>query len=143
MDNGTLHSSRRYNNEGGRATTNCFCWGNNLRCTVLESSARGGRLVHTNEKTGGNGNNKTKAGADDRCDDDEDIRGEYATYSKYNKKEAKNQGAMKINDDNIREIIEEVYRRDKFDKEFDIGLISECEEDGSNSEDEDSGEDSD
>ena len=52
---------------------------------------------------------------------------------------------MKIDDDDIFEIIEEVYRRDKFDKEFDIGLISECEEDGSNSEDEEesSGEDSD
>ena len=65
--------------------------------------------------------------------------------SKYNKKEATNQGAMKIDDDDICEIIEEVYRRDKFDKEFDIGLISKCEEDGSNSEDgeESSGEDSD
>ena len=52
---------------------------------------------------------------------------------------------MKIDDDDIREIIEEVYRRDKFDKEFDIGLISECEEDGRNSEDkeENSDEDSD
>ena len=52
---------------------------------------------------------------------------------------------MKIDDEDIREIIEEVYRRDKFDKEFDIGLISECEEDGSNSEDEEesSGEDTD
>ena len=75
MDNGTIHSSRRYNNEGSRAITNCFCWGNNLRCTVLESSARSSRLVHTNEKRRGNGNDKTKAGADDRCDDDEDIRG--------------------------------------------------------------------
>ena len=56
--------------------------------------------------------------------------------SKCNKEEATNQGAMKIDDEDIREIIEEVYRRDKFDKEFDIGLISECEEDGSNSEDE-------
>ena len=65
--------------------------------------------------------------------------------SKCNKKEATNQGAMKIDDDDICEIIEEVYRRDKFDKEFDIGLISKCEEDGSNSEDgeESSGEDSD
>ena len=74
MDNGTLHRSRRYNNEGGRATKNCFFWVNNLRCTVLESSARGDRLVHINEKTGGNGNDKTKPGDDDRCDDDEDIR---------------------------------------------------------------------
>ena len=56
--------------------------------------------------------------------------------SKCNKKEATNQGAMKIDDDDICEIIEEVYRRDKFDKEFDIGLISECEDDESISEDE-------
>ena len=56
--------------------------------------------------------------------------------SKFNKKEATNQGTMEIDDEDMREIIEEVYRRDKFDKEFDIGLISECEEDGSNSEDE-------
>ena len=65
--------------------------------------------------------------------------------SKCNKKEATHQGAMKIDDDDICEIIKEVYRRDKFDKEFDIGLISECEEDGSNSEgeEESSGEDSD
>ena len=48
-----------------------------------------------------------------------------------NRKEAKNQGAMKIDVEDIKEIIKEVYRRDKFDKEFDIGLISECEEDGS------------
>ena len=45
--------------------------------------------------------------------------------NKCNKKEATNQGAMKIDEENIREIIEEVYRRDKFDKEFDIVLISE------------------
>ena len=66
--------------------------------------------------------------------------------NKCNKKEATNQGAMKIDDDDdICEIIKEVYSWDKFDKEFDIGLISECEEDGSNSEDEQeiSGEDSD
>ena len=36
---------------------------------------------------------------------------------------------MKIDDDKVYEIIEEIYRRDKFDKEFDIGLISECEDD--------------
>ena len=65
--------------------------------------------------------------------------------SKCNKKEATNQGAMKIDDDDIWEIIEEAYRRDKFDKKFDIGLIFECEVDGSNSEDEEesSGENSD
>ena len=60
-----------------------------------------------------------------------------------NRKEATNQGAMKIDDEDIKEIIEEVYRRDKFDKEFDIGLISECEEDGSNSEDEEENSDED
>ena len=65
--------------------------------------------------------------------------------NKRNKKQVAKQEEMKIDDDDICEIIEEVYRRDKFDKEFDIGLISECEEDGSNSEDEEesSGEDSD
>ena len=66
MDNITVHSSRGYINEGGRATTNYFCWGNNLRCTVLESSARGGGLVYVNEKTGGYGNDKTQAGTVDK-----------------------------------------------------------------------------
>ena len=60
-----------------------------------------------------------------------------------NMKEATNQGAMKIDDEDVKEIIEEVYRRDKFDKEFDIGLISKCEEDGSNSEDEEESSDED
>ena len=50
---------------------------------------------------------------------------------------------MKIDDEDVKEIIEEVYRRNKFDKEFDIGLISECEEDGSNSEDEEESSDED
>ena len=63
--------------------------------------------------------------------------------NKCNKKEATNQGAMKIDDEDVKEIIEEVYRRDKFDKEFDIELISECEEDGSNSEDEEESSDED
>ena len=44
--------------------------------------------------------------------------------NKCNKKEVANQGAMKIDDEDISEIIDEVYRRDKFDKEFDIALIS-------------------
>ena len=43
---------------------------------------------------------------------------------------------MNIDDDDIYEIIEEVYRRDKFDKEFNVGLISKCEDDESISEDE-------
>jgi len=42
--------------------------------------------------------------------------------NKCNKKQATNQGAMKIDGDNVCEIIEEVYRRDKFDKEFNIGF---------------------
>ena len=52
---------------------------------------------------------------------------------------------MKIDDNDVCEIIEEGHRRDKFDKDFDIGLISECEENENNSEDEEetSGEDSD
>ena len=63
--------------------------------------------------------------------------------SKCNKKEATNQGEMKIDHNDISEIIEEVYRRNEFDKESDIRLISKCEEDGRNSEDEEesSGED--
>ena len=52
------------------------------------------------------------------------INNDNMVPSKCNKKEATNQRAMKIDDDDICEIIEEVYRRDKFDKEFDIGLIS-------------------
>ena len=50
---------------------------------------------------------------------------------------------MKIDDDGVYARIEEVYRRDKVDKEFDIGLISECEEDGINSEDEEESSDED
>ena len=56
--------------------------------------------------------------------------------NKCNKKQATNQGAMKIDEDDIYEKIEEVYRRDQFDKEFDIGLISKCEDDESINEDE-------
>ena len=56
--------------------------------------------------------------------------------NKCNKKQATNQGAMKIDDDDVCEIIEEVYRRDKFDKETNIVLISECEDDENISEDE-------
>ena len=44
---------------------------------------------------------------------------------------------MKIYDDDVCEIIEEVHRRDKFDKEFDIGLIFEYEYDEYTSENED------
>ena len=44
---------------------------------------------------------------------------------------------MKINDDDLYKIIAEVYRRDKFDKEFNVGSISKCEDDESISEDED------
>ena len=56
--------------------------------------------------------------------------------NKCNTKQATNQGATKIDDDDVCDIIEEVYRRVKFDKEFDIGLISECEDDENISEDE-------
>ena len=56
--------------------------------------------------------------------------------SKCNKKHATNQGAMKIDDDDVCEMIEEVYRRDKFHKEFNIGSISEYKDDESISEDE-------
>ena len=44
--------------------------------------------------------------------------------NKCNKKQTAKQEVMKIDDDDVCEIIKEVYRRDKFDKEFDIGLIS-------------------
>ena len=46
--------------------------------------------------------------------------------NKCNKKYAVNQESMRTDDDDVCEIIEEVYRRDKFDKEFNIGLIYEC-----------------
>ena len=59
--------------------------------------------------------------------------------NKYNKKQAIDHGAMKIDDDDVCEIIEEVCRRDKFDKEFNIGLISECEDDEITSEDDEKG----
>ena len=52
------------------------------------------------------------------------------------KKQATSLDTMKIDDNDECEIIEEVYRRDKFDKEFDIGMISECEYDEKSSEDE-------
>ena len=44
-----------------------------------------------------------------------------------NKKQGKKLEAMKIDDNDVCGIIEEVHRRDKFDRDFDIGLISECE----------------
>ena len=56
--------------------------------------------------------------------------------NKCNKKQATNQGSMKIDNDDVCEIIEEVYRIDKFTKELDIGLISESEDDENISEDE-------
>ena len=36
------------------------------------------------------------------------------------KKEAKKLGAIRISNDNIDELIEEIYRRDKLDTDFDI-----------------------
>ena len=41
---------------------------------------------------------------------------------------------MNVDDDDVYEIIEEVHRRDNFDKESDIGLISEYEYDEDTSE---------
>ena len=50
--------------------------------------------------------------------------------NKCNKKQTANQESTKIDDDDdVYDIIEEVYRRENFDKEFDIGLISDCEYD--------------
>ena len=61
--------------------------------------------------------------------------------NKRNKKQVAKQEEMKIDDDDVCEIIKEMYRRDKLNKEFDIGLISECEydEDISENEEESSG----
>ena len=91
-------------------------------------------MVYTNEQTGGTGHDKVKhvliTGVTMKMISDNNM-----IPNKCNKKQSINQGAMKIDDDDICEIIEEVYRRDKFDKEFDIGLISECKNDESISED--------
>ena len=43
-----------------------------------------------------------------------------------NKKQAKNLDAMNIDDNDKCEIIEEVHKRETFDKYFDIGITSEC-----------------
>ena len=51
-----------------------------------------------------------------------------------NKKQATSLNTMKIDDDGICEIIKKVHRRDNIDKEFIIGLISECEYDEDSSE---------
>ena len=53
------------------------------------------------------------------------ISNENILPNKCNKKQTEDQQEMKIDDDDICEIIEEVYIREKFDKEFNIGLISE------------------
>ena len=60
----------------------------------------------------------------------------------YNKKQVIILDTMKIYDHDIYEIIEEVQRRDKFDKDFDSGVISECEynKDSSENEERSSGE---
>ena len=44
-----------------------------------------------------------------------------------NKKTTTNQEVMKIDDDDVCVIMKEIHKRNKFDKEFDIELISECE----------------
>ena len=46
-----------------------------------------------------------------------------------NKKQTTNQEAMKMDDNDVCDVIEEVHRRDKFNKEYDVRLISECEYD--------------
>ena len=58
------------------------------------------------------------------------------------KKQATSLDTMKIDDNDECEIIEEVNRRDNFNKEFDIGLTSEYEydEDSNENEEESSGE---
>ena len=50
------------------------------------------------------------------------IRENNMLPNKCNRKQTTNQKAVKIDDDDIREITEVFYRRDKFDKEFDIGI---------------------
>ena len=53
-----------------------------------------------------------------------------------NKKQTTNQEAMKMDDNDVCDVIEEVHRRDKFNKEYDVRLISECEYDKDTSENE-------
>ena len=43
---------------------------------------------------------------------------------------------MKMDDNDVCDVIEEVHRRDKFNKEYDVRLISECEYDKDTSENE-------
>ena len=59
-----------------------------------------------------------------------------------NRKQATNLDTMKVDDNDICEIIESVHRRDKFDIVFDINIVSECEynEGSSENEEESSGE---
>ena len=50
--------------------------------------------------------------------------------NKCNKKQVVNQESMNIyDDDDVCEMIKEVHRRDKYDKELDIGLVFEYEHD--------------
>ena len=58
----------------------------------------------------------------------------------YTKKQATNQEAMRIDDGDVYKTIKEVHKRDKFDKEFDIWLISvyEYDEDANEKEEESS-----
>ena len=53
-----------------------------------------------------------------------------------NKKQTTNQEAMKMDDNDVCDVIEDVHRRDKFNKEYDVRLISECEYDKDTSENE-------
>ena len=145
MDNRTVHSSREYNNEGGRATTN-YTFAGEIICDALFWNPVPGAVdwYTSMRKQEGMVMIRLKQILM-TCVMMMKISEENMLPNKCNKKEAANQGTMKIDDEDTREISKEVYIRDKFDKEFDIGLISECEEDGSNSEEEEesSGEDSD
>ena len=55
---------------------------------------------------------------------------------KYNKKHAIDLGFVKIDDEDMNKIIEDVHRRDEFDKDFDIGVACRCKyyDDSSNNE---------
>ena len=56
---------------------------------------------------------------------------------KYNDKNTTSLGAIEIDDEDMNEIIEEVRRRGKFDKEFHIGVVFEWEyDDGSSNNEE-------
>jgi len=104
MDYRTVHSSRGYINERDGATTNCFCWRNNLRCTVLESSTSGDGLVYVNEKKERMIMIRFKQVLVTGVTMME-ISERNMLPKTCNRKEATNQEAMKIDDEDIKEII--------------------------------------